>query len=177
MEVIDQVRFHGMVLNVWDNPDEPLFMVREVSEALYGYTQQANILRMVPSEEVMMCKFYTSGQNRYAKFITYEGLYEALRHSRLPQANIWFRAIRKTVERLRKEQGLTPVQHMKQLEEDTKEYLYDSKNRVWGRTYFDEKGEEVFEEMDWDVWSTEAAKADNWHKLRDISNENEEEQE
>lgn len=152
VDIVGEIEFHGIVLDVWDDWDEPLFLAKDVSWILYGYPHTANLLRIVSPEDTLLCNIHTIGHNRPKRFITQTGLYEALSRSTLPQSQLWLKVIHRNIIAEQRKQGIRLDRQFKEWQEQgsmRNEWFYDSNKDIWIRDVgMDEYGDVVIETYD-----------------------------
>ena len=105
-ELLQTTQLCGVSLSVYGTPAEPLFLAKEVAEAI-DHQQVARMVEMVDEDEKLMCLISTSGQRREMWLLTEQGLYEVLMQSRKPVARQFKAGVKALLKALRT--GETPV--------------------------------------------------------------------
>ena len=108
-ELLQTTQLCGVSLSVYGTPAEPLFLAKEVAEAI-EHQQVARMVEMVDEDEKLMCLISTSGQRREMWLLTEQGLYEVLMQSRKPVARQFKAGVKALLKALRTgEQPATPA--------------------------------------------------------------------
>lgn len=108
-ELLQTTQLCGVSLSVYGTPAEPLFLAKEVAEAI-DHQQVARMVEMVDEDEKLMCLISTSGQRREMWLLTEQGLYEVLMQSRKPVARQFKAGVKALLKALRTgEQPATPA--------------------------------------------------------------------
>lgn len=106
-ELLQTTQLCGVSLSVYGTPAEPLFLAKEVAEAI-DHQQVARMVEMVDEDEKLMCLISTSGQRREMWLLTEQGLYEVLMQSRKPIARQFKAGVKALLKALRTGQQPTP---------------------------------------------------------------------
>lgn len=107
-ELLQTTQLCGVSLSVYGTPAEPLFLAKEVAEAI-DHQQVARMVEMVDEDEKLMCLISTSGQRREMWLLTEQGLYEVLMQSRKPVARQFKAGVKALLKALRT--GEQPTAH------------------------------------------------------------------
>ncbi len=99
-ELLQTTQLCGVSLSVYGTPAEPLFLAKEVAEAI-DHQQVARMVEMVDEDEKLMCLISTSGQRREMWLLTEQGLYEVLMQSRKPVARQFKAGVKALLKALR----------------------------------------------------------------------------
>lgn len=100
LQILQETRLCDAPLTVYGTPAEPLFLAKEVAEAI-DHQQVARMMELVADDEKLMCSVSTSGQRREMWFLTEYGLYEVLMQSRKPVARRFKAGVKELLRRLR----------------------------------------------------------------------------
>ena len=106
-ELLQTTQLCGVSLSVYGTPAEPLFLAKEVAEAI-DHQQVARMVEMVDEDEKLMCLISTSGQRREMWLLTEQGLYEVLMQSRKPVARQFKAGVKALLKALRTGEQPTP---------------------------------------------------------------------
>lgn len=121
MERVGEIRFHGHILDVYEDLDNPLFLAVEVARMIdYSVGNTAHMLEILNDDEKILCPMsipynikgntrtnITSNRGNPNKwFVTEDGLYEILFQSRKPIAKRFKAAVKQTLRELRRERNM-----------------------------------------------------------------------
>ena len=114
--VIAEKEICGKQFRVWNTPEEPLFLAKDVAEWLgYGGGVQAakNICRCIDDDEKVKCNVLIQYKDTYRKramwFLTEDGLYELTMLSTKPKAKQFKKEVKKMLKEIRLTGGYIPV--------------------------------------------------------------------
>jgi len=85
LRVIDQRDVLGKDFTIYGEPDNPMFLAKEVAEWI-EHSNPTEMLRMVDENEKLNSTIFRGGQRREVTMLTEDGLYEVLLQSRKPIA-------------------------------------------------------------------------------------------
>lgn len=100
LKLLQETQLCGATLSVYGTPIEPLFLAKEVADAI-DHSNSRMMLEGVDEDEKLMSVILTSGQRREMWFLTEQGLYEVLMQSRKPIAKDFKRGVKKLLKGIR----------------------------------------------------------------------------
>ena len=116
IKVIAEREMCGKQFRIWNTPEEPLFLAKDVAEWLgyEGGVQAAkNICRCVDEDEKVKCNVLIQYKDTYRKramwFLTEDGLYELTMLSTKPKAKQFKKEVKKMLKEIRLTGGYIPV--------------------------------------------------------------------
>ena len=116
IKVIAEKEICGKQFRVWNTPEEPLFLAKDVAQWLgyEGGSQAAkNMCRSVDAEEKVKCTTCLPWGNGYqirpAWFLTEDGLYEITMQSKKPKAKQFKKEVKKVLKEIRLTGGYIPT--------------------------------------------------------------------
>ena len=107
----------GKQFRVWNTPEEPLFLAKDVAEWL-GYENKGNgaarnMVRNVDEDEKVKCNVLIQYKDTYRKramwFLTEDGLYEITMQSTKPKAKQFKKEVKKILKEIRLTGGYIPT--------------------------------------------------------------------
>jgi len=101
LQLIDQRDVLGQDFKIYGDPENPLFLARDVATWI-EHLQPTQMVEAVDDNEKLMCSINTSGQNRNMWFLTEDGLYEVLMQSRKPIAKEFKRQVKQILKDIRR---------------------------------------------------------------------------
>lgn len=108
MEIVGQIRFDGVMLDVYDSLDAPYFLAVDVAKLIdYSVGKTGQMLNLIEADEHLTTIIHRSGQTRKVYMLTESGLYNILSQSRKPIARKWRRIVHSNLIILRKQNELT----------------------------------------------------------------------
>ena len=110
-ELLQTTQLCGVSLSVYGTPAEPLFLAKEVAEAI-DHSDVSTMMRSVDDDEKLTQTLFASGQRREMWLLTEQGLYEVLMQSRKPVARQFKAGVKALLKALRT--GETPVANSQQ---------------------------------------------------------------
>lgn len=103
-EVVGEIRFNNVFIDVYDDIDDPLFCVADIGKMIgYDASSTNKLIAYCEEDEHLTGRIFRSGQVRTMKLVTERGLYNILAQSRMPSARKWRRVISDELIKLRKE--------------------------------------------------------------------------
>ncbi len=111
-ELLQTTQLCGVSLSVYGTPAEPLFLAKEVAEAI-DHSDVSTMMRSVDDDEKLTQTLFASGQRREMWLLTEQGLYEVLMQSRKPVARQFKAGVKALLKALRT--GETPAVNSQQL--------------------------------------------------------------
>lgn len=128
LQILQKTELCGATLTVYGTPAEPLFLAKEVAEAI-DHQQVARMMELVEDDEKLMCLVSTSGQNRNMWFLSEYGLYEVLMQSRKPIARRFKVGVKQLLHNIRT--GATTENHLsKSFIRKTERLLQSAEDRI-----------------------------------------------
>ena len=100
LKLLQETQLCGAPLSVYGTPIEPLFLAKEVADAI-DHSNSRMMLEGVDEDEKLMSVILTSGQRREMWFLSEQGLYEVLMQSRKPIAKDFKRGVKKLLKGIR----------------------------------------------------------------------------
>ena len=111
-ELLQTTQLCGVSLSVYGTPAEPLFLAKEVAEAI-DHSDVSTMMRSVDDDEKLTQTLFASGQRREMWLLTEQGLYEVLMQSRKPVARQFKAGVKALLKALRT--GEEPAANSQQL--------------------------------------------------------------
>ena len=117
INVIAEKEIYGKQFRVWNTPEEPLFLAKDVAEWL-GYENKGNgaaknMVRCIDDDEKVKCNVLIQYKDTYRKramwFLTEDGLYELTMLSTKPKAKQFKKEVKKMLKEIRLTGGYIPV--------------------------------------------------------------------
>lgn len=115
VEVIAEREICGKQFRVWNTPEEPLFLAKDVAEWL-GYEGKQcskNMCRYVSDDEKVKLTAWMPRSNHYRRiqlwFLTEDGLYELAMLSTKPKAKQFKKEVKKMLKEIRLTGGYIPT--------------------------------------------------------------------
>ena len=99
-ELLQTTQLCGVSLSVYGTPAEPLFLAKEVAEAI-DHSDVSTMMRSVDDDEKLTQTLFASGQRREMWLLTEQGLYEVLMQSRKPVARQFKAGVKALLKALR----------------------------------------------------------------------------
>lgn len=99
-ELLQTTQLCGVSLSVYGTPAEPLFLAKEVAEAI-DHSDVSTMMRSVDDDEKLTQTLFASGQRREMWLLTEQGLYEVLMQSRKPIARQFKAGVKALLKALR----------------------------------------------------------------------------
>ena len=116
IKVIAERDICGKQFRIWNTPEEPLFLAKDVAEWLGydgGVQAAKNICRCVDEDEKVKCNVLIQYKDTYRKramwFLTEDGLYELTMLSTKPKAKQFKKEVKKMLKEIRLTGGYIPV--------------------------------------------------------------------
>ena len=100
LQILQETTLCGATLTVYGTPAEPLFLAKEVAEAI-DHQQVARMMELVADDEKEVLTKHTPGGPQKMWFLTEQGLYEVLMQSRKPIAKDFKRGVKKLLKGIR----------------------------------------------------------------------------
>lgn len=107
LAIIEKATILGMVLNVYGDSENPLFLAKDIAERIEHSKTSMMIENLEEGVEKLRETIFTSGQNRDMWFLTEDGVYEVLMTSRKPIAKEFRKGFKEFLKSWRK--GLIKV--------------------------------------------------------------------
>jgi len=101
LKVIEQRNVLGQDFTIYGEPDNPMFLAKEVAGWI-EHSNPASMLQSVDENEKLIETLFISGQNRELWFLTEDGLYEVLMQSRKPIAKEFKKQVKQILKEIRK---------------------------------------------------------------------------
>lgn len=90
LEAVGCIEFDGSVVNVYNDLNHPLFIIRDVARLLgYRLDHAARLTDLCEEDEYLRASIWRSGQKRYVTAVTELGLYNILSQMRTETARKW----------------------------------------------------------------------------------------
>lgn len=108
IKIIQKTELCGHTFSVYGTPDEPLFLAKEIAEAI----EHSNVSKMVSNideTEHLNEQIVISGQKREVIMLTEDGLYEVLMQSRKPAAKEFKKGVKLILKEIRTKGGYMTV--------------------------------------------------------------------
>lgn len=108
IKIIQKTELCGHTFSVYGTPDEPLFLAKEIAEAI----EHSNVSKMVSNideTEYLNEQIVISGQKREVIMLTEDGLYEVLMQSRKPAAKEFKKGVKLILKEIRTKGGYMTV--------------------------------------------------------------------
>lgn len=99
--ILSEQEIFDMQFTMYGNIDDPLFLAKDVAEWIEN-KNVSQMLNIVDDDEKVIYNVYTLGGNQDAWFLTEDGLYEVLMHSRKPVAKAFKKEVKSILKQLRK---------------------------------------------------------------------------
>ena len=131
---VGSIKYDGVEINVYNDLNEPLFLLKDVAK-LTGYrTDSSNkLLEFCEEDEHLQGNIFRAGQKRKVTFVTEMGLYNILSQMRTQQARKWRRVVHQELIDLR-------LKKSKNISEQ-----FDEWEQMGENIYFDETTGELME--------------------------------
>lgn len=108
IKIIQKTELCGHTFSVYGTPDEPLFLAKEITEAI----EHSNVSKMVSNideTEYLNEQIVIAGQKREVIMLTEDGLYEVLMQSRKPAAKQFKKGVKLILKEIRTKGGYMTV--------------------------------------------------------------------
>lgn len=116
IKVIAEKELCGKQFRVWNTPEEPLFLAKDVADWLGyegGKKAATNICRCIDEDEKIKCRVLIPTNKGYQRktmwLLTEDGLYEVIMQSRQPKAKQVKKEVKKILKDIRLTGGYIPV--------------------------------------------------------------------
>lgn len=101
LTVFEQRDVLGRDFKIYGEPDNPLFLAKDVAEWI-EHSDVSTMLRTVDENEKLLQTLFVAGQHRDLWFLTEYGLYEVLMQSRKPIAKEFKKQVKQILKEIRK---------------------------------------------------------------------------
>lgn len=108
IKIIKQTELCGQQFSVYGTPEEPLFLAKEVAEAI-GHSDVSMMVSKIDETEHLRQTIFVSGQKREVIMLTEDGLYEVLMQSRKPAAKQFKKGVKLILKEIRTKGGYMTV--------------------------------------------------------------------
>lgn len=108
IKIIKQTELCGQTFSVYGTPEEPLFLAKEVAEAI-GHTNVSKMVSNIDETEYLNEQIVIAGQKREVIMLTEDGLYEVLMQSRKPAAKQFKKGVKLILKEIRTKGGYMTV--------------------------------------------------------------------
>lgn len=108
IKIIQKTELCGHTFSVYGTPDEPLFLAKEIAEAI-EHSDVSMMVSGIDETEHLRQILFVAGQKREVIMLTEDGLYEVLMQSRKPAAKQFKKGVKLILKEIRTKGGYMTV--------------------------------------------------------------------
>ena len=108
IKIIQKTELCGHTFSVYGTPDEPLFLAKEIAEAI-EHSDVSMMVSRIDETEHLKQTLFVAGQKREVMMLTEDGLYEVLMQSRKPIAKEFKKGVKLILKEIRTKGGYMTV--------------------------------------------------------------------